>query len=110
MKSSPDSETPVRYALIAEDRANSLAAHQAAHPAHIERQRALQDEGRQLLAGACPAINAPTPGPGGFCGSLIAAEFASRAAAQRWAKRDPYTLAGNYVRLTVKPFCQVLPA
>ena len=97
------------YAIIAEDR-NSLAAHQAAHPAHIERQRALQDEGRQRLAGACPAIDAPTPGPGGFRSSLIAAKCASRAAAQRWAKRDSYALAGNYARLTVKLFCQVLPA
>mgnify|MGYP000876841342 FL=1 len=100
----------MRYALIAEDRTNSLAAHQAGHPAHIERQRALQDEGRQRLAGACPAIDAPTPGPGCFRSSLIAAKCASRAAAQRWAKRDSYALAGNYARLTVKLFCQVLPA
>ena len=97
------------YALIAEDRVNSLAAHRVTRPAHIERRRALQDEGRRRPA-ACPAIDAPTPGPGSFRGSLIAAEFASRAAAQRWAKRDSYALAGNYVRLTVKPFCQVLPA
>ena len=110
MKSSPNSETPMRYALIAEDRANSLAVRRADRSEYLERQRALQDEGRQLLAGACPAINAPTPDPGGFRGSLIAAEFYSCAAAQRWAKRDSYALAGNYARLTVKPFCQVLPA
>lgn len=97
------------YALIAEDRVNSLAAHRVTRPAHIERRRALQDEGRRRPA-ACPAIDAPNPVSGGFRGSLIVAEFASCAAAQRWAKRDPYALAGNYVRLTVKPFCQVLPA
>lgn len=100
----------MRYALIAEDRANSLAARRTARPAHLERRRALQDEGRQLLAGACPVIDAPNPDSGGFRGSLIAAEFASRAAAQRWTKRDSYALAGNYARLTVKSFCQVLPA
>ncbi|MFA9949091.1 YciI family protein [Dentiradicibacter hellwigii] len=100
----------MRYTLIAEDRANSLAARRADRSEYLERQRALQDEGRQRLTGACPAIDAPTPGPGSFRGSLIAAEFASRAAAQRWAKHDSYVLAGNYVRLTVKPFCQVLPA
>lgn len=110
MKSSPDSETPMRYALIAEDRANSLAARRTARPAHLERRRALQDEGRQLLAGACPAIDAPAPGPGGFRGSLIAAKCASCETAQTYAESDPYALAGNYVRLTVKPFCKVLPA
>lgn len=100
----------MRYAFIVEDRANSLAAHRVARPAHIERRRALQNEGRQLLAGACPAIAAPAPGPGGFRGSLIVAKCASCAAAQRWAERRPYPLAGIYARLTVKPFYQVLPA
>ena len=100
----------MRYALIVEDCANSLAAHRADHPEYLERQRALQDEGRQRLAGACPVIDAPNPDSGGFRGSLIAAEFYSCAAAQRWAKRDSYALAGNYARLTVKPFCKVLPA
>ena len=100
----------MRYTLIAEDRANSLAARRADRSEYLERQRALQDEGRQRLAGACPTIDAPTPDSVSFRSSLIAAEFASCEAAQRWAKRDPYTLAGNYVRLTVKPFCQVLPA
>ena len=99
----------MRYAIFVEDRTNFWAAHRAAHPAHLERRRALQDEGRRRSA-ARPAIAAPAPGPGSFRGSLIAAEFASRAAAQRWAKHDSYVLAGNYVRLTVKPFCQVLPA
>lgn len=98
------------YALIAENRVNSLAAHRVARPAHLERRRALQDEGRQLLAAACPAIDAPTPAPGGFRGSLVVAKFASRAAAQRWAERGPDALAGIYARLTAKPFCQALPA
>lgn len=98
------------YALIAENRVNSLAAHRVARPAHLERRRALQDEGRQLLAAACPAIDAPTPAPGGFRGSLVVAKFASCETAQTYAESDPYALAGNYVRLTVKPFCKVLPA
>lgn len=100
----------MRYALIAEDRANSLAARRADRPEYLERRRALQDEGRQRLAGACPAIAAPAPGPGGFRSSLIVAKCASCSAAQRWAERRPYPLAGIYARLTVKPFYQVLPA
>lgn len=100
----------MQYALIAEDRINSLAAHRVARPAHIERRRALQDEGRQLLAGACPAIAAPDPVSGGFRGSLVVAKCASCVAAQRWAERGLDALAGISARLTVKPFCQVLPA
>ena len=100
----------MRYTLIAEDRANSLAARRADRSEYLERQRALQDEGRQRLTGACPAIDAPTPGPGSFRGSLIAAKCASCVAAQRWAERGLDALAGISARLTVKPFCQVLPA
>ena len=100
----------MRYALIVEDCANSLAARRVARPAHLERRRALQDEGRQRLTGARPAIDAPAPGPGSFRGSLIVDECASCETVQTYAESDPDALAGNYVRLTVKPFCQVLPA
>ena len=98
------------YAIIAEDRANSLADRLAARPAHIERLQALQNEGRLLIAGPCPAIDSPDPGPAGFSGSLIVAEFASLEAAQDWADVDPYVAAGVYANVTVKPFKKVLPA
>lgn len=98
------------YAIIAEDRANSLADRLAARPAHIERLQALQNEGRLLIAGPCPAIDSPDPGPAGFSGSLIVAEFASLEAAQAWADVDPYVAAGVYANVTVKPFKKVLPA
>lgn len=98
------------YAIIAEDRANSLEARLGARPAHLERLRALQDEGRLILAGPCPAIDSPDPGPAGFSGSLIVAEFASLTAAQTWADADPYVAAGVYAKVTVKPFRKALPA
>ena len=98
------------YAIIAEDRANSLADRLAARPAHIERLQALQNEGRLLIASPCPAIDSPDPGPAGFSGSLIVAEFASLEAAQDWADVDPYVAAGVYANVTVKPFKKVLPA
>ncbi|MDP3438469.1 MAG: YciI family protein, partial [Azonexus sp.] len=50
------------------------------------------------------------PGPAGFSGSLIVAEFASLLAAQTWADADPYVAAGVYARVTVKPFKKALPA
>jgi uncharacterized protein len=97
------------YAIVGEDRPDSLAARLEARPAHVERLKALQEEGRLILAGPFPAIDAPDPGPAGFAGSLIVAEFASLEAAQSWADTDPYVGAGVYERVAVKPFKKVLP-
>ena len=98
------------YAIVGKDRADSLAARLAARPAHLERLKALQEEGRMILAGPCPAIDSPDPGPAGFSGSLIVAEFASLEAAKAWADADPYVAAGVYEKVTVKPFKKVFPA
>lgn len=97
------------YAIVGEDRADSLAARLAARPAHLERLKALQEEGRMILAGPCPAIDSPDPGPAGFTGSLIVAEFASLEAAKVWADADPYVAAGVYAKVSVKPFKIVFP-
>lgn len=97
------------YAIIATDRADSLAARRQARPAHIERLQSLQSEGRLLLAGPHPAIDSPDPGEAGFSGSLIVAEFTSLESAQAWAAADPYIDAGVYSNVEVKPFKQVFP-
>ena len=98
------------YAIIGEDRPGSLDQRLATRPAHLERLLALQAEGRLILAGPCPAIDSPDPGPAGFSGSIIIAEFASLVAAQAWADADPYVAAGVYAKVTVKPFKKALPA
>lgn len=97
------------YAINAEDRPDSLQKRLEARPAHLARLERLQAEGRLVLAGPCPAIDAPDPGPAGFSGSLIVAEFESLAAARAWADADPYMAAGVYAGATVKPFKLVLP-
>ncbi len=98
------------YAIIGEDHPDSLHARSAARPAHLGRLRALQAAGRLVLAGPCPAIDSPDPGPAGFSGSIIIAEFASLADARAWADADPYVAAGVYANVAVKPFNKVLPA
>ena len=98
------------YVVIGEDHPGALEKRLAARPAHVERLQALQAAGRLILAGPCPAIDAPDPGPAGFSGSVIVAEFDSLAAAQAWAAADPYVAAGVYAQVTVKPFKKVLPA
>jgi uncharacterized protein len=97
------------YAIIAEDVPGSLDKRLAARPAHVERLKALQSEGRLVIAGPHPLIDAEDPGPAGFSGSLIVAEFASRELALAWASADPYVAAGVYARVSVKPFRKALP-
>ncbi|MBK8522950.1 MAG: YciI family protein [Betaproteobacteria bacterium] len=98
------------YVIIGEDRAGTLDQRMAARPDHVARLQALQAQGKLLLAGPCPAIDSPDPGPAGFIGSIIIAEFASLDAARTWADADPYVAAGVYEKVTVKPFKKVLPA
>ena len=56
-----------------------------------------------------PAIDTEDPGPAGFSGSLVIAEFDSLEEARAWADADPYVGAGVYERVTVKPFRKILP-
>jgi uncharacterized protein YciI len=81
----------------------------AARPEHVKRLEQLRDEGRLILAGPHPAIDSDDPGPAGFTGSLVVAEFDSLEDARRWANADPYLAAGVYEQTTVKPFKKVLP-
>jgi uncharacterized protein YciI len=97
------------YAIFAEDVVDSLEKRLAIRPAHLERLQSLQNQGKLVLAGPHPAIDAENPGAAGFTGSLIVAEFNSLEEAQTWANADPYLAAGVYARVTVKPFKQVFP-
>ncbi len=97
------------YAFISQDVENSLAARMKARPAHVERLLLLKQQGRLILAGPHPAIDNADPGPAGFTGSLVVAEFDNLDDAQQWADNDPYVEAGVYQSISVKPFNQVLP-
>ena len=92
------------YAIISQDREDSLESRMKTRPAHLERLSALRDEGRLVLAGPHPAIDSEDPGPAGFSGSLVVAEFASHGEAEAWADADPYMAAGVYSSVIVKPF------
>lgn len=97
------------YAILSEDVENSLERRKSARADHLARLNELVDQGRLLLAGPHPAIDAEDPGPAGFTGSLVIAEFESLEAAEAWAQADPYVAAGAYAQVTVKPFRKVLP-
>ena len=85
---------------------------------HVEDDRTIREQmghflgrraGRLLLAGPFPAVDAEDPGPAGFSGSLIVAEFDDVDAAQAWADTDPYRTAGVYRAVEVRPFRKVAP-
>ena len=97
------------YAIEGHDGTGVLERRLAAREAHLARLQALLNAGRLLLAGPCPAIDAEDPGPAGFSGSIVIAEFESLEAARAWADADPYIEAGVYVRVDVRPFRPVLP-
>lgn len=97
------------YAIVGQDVPNSLDKRVAARPAHVARLQVLQNEGRLLLAGPFPAVDAVDPGAAGYTGSLIVAEFATLASAQEWANTDPYVTAGVYAAVRVQPFRKTFP-
>jgi len=97
------------YVIYSKDHPESLPLRRGARDAHLARLQALLDEGRLLLAGPRPAIDSPDPGPAGFQGSLVVAEFESLAAAREWADTDPYMAAGVYETVEVTPFKRVMP-
>jgi uncharacterized protein YciI len=97
------------YVILGTDAPESLERRLGARAAHLERLNKLKEEGRLLLAGPMPAIDAIDPGPSGFTGSLIVAEFDSLEDARAWAAADPYVATGVYASVAVKPFRKVLP-
>jgi uncharacterized protein YciI len=97
------------YVIIGRDLPDTLPRRLAARPAHLARLQALAAQGRLLLAGPLPAIDAEDPGPAGFAGSLVVAQFDDLAAARAFAEDDPYVHAGVYGSVEVMPLRKVLP-
>lgn len=97
------------YVIIGKDAAGSLETRRLVRAEHLARARALVEAGRMIVAGPCPAIDAPDPGPAGFAGSVIVAEFNSLEEARAWIEADPYVTAGVFESWDVRPFLKVLP-
>ena len=97
------------YAIYGTDVPGSLERRMSVREDHLARVRKLLDEGRLMLAGPRPAIDSPDPGPAGWQGSLIIAEFDSLESAKAWAQDDPYIHSGAYEKVEVSPFIPILP-
>jgi uncharacterized protein len=97
------------YVITGKDSPNGFAIRQRVRPEHLARCQALVDVGRMIIAGPCPAIDSPDPGPAGFSGSVIIAEFPSLEDARAWTAADPYVTEGVFESYEVRPFKKVLP-
>ena len=97
------------YVIIAEDVPGSSEKRAAVRTRHYERMSAMQQAGRLVISGPCPAIDSPDPGVAGYSGSVIIAEFESLDDAQDWIAQDPYVTTGVFSRVTVKPFRKGFP-
>lgn len=97
------------YAIIARDVPTSGALRPSVRARHLQYLQPLIDAGRVIFAGPHPAIDSPDPGPAGFTGSLIIAEFDSIESAKRWSSEDPYTTEGVFAEVEIKPVLQVYP-
>ena len=97
------------YVITGKDSPKGLEIRKRVRPRHLERARRLVDEGRMVIGGPCPAIDSPEPGPAGFSGSVIIAEFASLEEARAWIADDPYVTEGVFESFDVRPFIKVLP-
>ena len=97
------------YVIIGRDSPDSLVLRRQVRAQHLARAQALVDQGRMFIAGPCPALDAADPGPAGYSGSVIIAEFESLDAARDWAAGDPYVTAGVFESWDVRPFVKVLP-
>ena len=95
------------YLIMGTDTENSLEKRLSVREHHIGRLEQLRNEGRLLTAGPFPAIDNEDPGPNGFTGSAIIAEFESLEDAKSWADADPYLAAGVYESVLVKPYKKV---
>ncbi len=85
------------FAVICIDKPNALALRLATREAHFAFARSLP-EGLIRLAG--PFLNAE----GQMCGSLILFETEDEAAIQAYLEGDPYTQAGLFESIEIRPW------
>lgn len=97
------------YMIVGVCAPGSQKRRETARPDHLKRLQSLLEEGRLVLAGPCPAVDSEDPGPAGYSGGLIIAEFPTLTDATAWAHSDPYVQADVYREISIKPFRQSLP-
>ncbi|WP_447970668.1 YciI family protein [Nitrospira sp. M1] len=89
----------MKFVIIGHDGPEGLTKRPIHRPAHLERLKALDSQGRLILAG--PFAD--------HSGSLVIIDVDSQAEAETFAQEDPYTIHGVFQHVEIHPFTQVLP-
>jgi uncharacterized protein len=89
----------MRFALICTDKADHLEVRKANREAHLAY---IASTGVVEMAG--PFLNEN----GDMNGSLVVLEVPDRAAAEAWAKADPYALAGLFAKVRIEAWKKVI--
>jgi uncharacterized protein YciI len=90
------------FAIICQDKADSLDVRLANRPTHVEYLKALGP--KLLMAGPFLAEDGQT-----MIGSLVVVDMADRAEVDAWLADEPYAKAGLFECVTVRPYKRVLP-
>ncbi|WP_434354168.1 YciI family protein [Psychrobacter sp. HD31] len=93
------------FVIIGHDVTDSTAQRKITRPEHVARLKALQEQGRLVIAGPTPIEH----NDANMSGSVVIAEFDSLEAAQTWCNDEPYLRDGVYSHVEIKPFIQALP-
>lgn len=86
------------FAMICKDKPGHLNVRMETRPAHVDHLNRLNAEGTLKMAG--PFLN----DDGKPCGSLVIVEAETLEAAKALADSDPYTQAGLFEAVEIKPF------
>ena len=96
------------YAIYCEDNPdNNIEKRRSVRPAHLQRLKELNQQGKLLTAGPLFNKDGDNPMTSGIYGSLIIAEFEDIISARAWAAADPYITAGIYSNVNIHPFHKV---
>ncbi len=87
------------FVIIGYDGPDGAQRRPSVRPAHLENLQPLVAQGRMIIGGPF------TDGSG----SLMIVEMESQAAAEEFARNDPYTKQGVFARVEVRPFRKVVP-
>lgn len=89
------------FAIVAEDKPNSVAVRLATRAQHLEYLKSFGD--RIVAAGPTLAADGET-----MNGSVLIVDAADRAAAEAFAAGDPYAKAGLFARTAIAPWRKVI--
>ena len=93
------------FCIIALDAANSDQKRKQHLDAHVANLKQLKQKGKLIAAGPFMQSHEANASE---CGSMLVVDFDTQKAAEDWYKNDPYSRAGVYQTLEVRPYIDAM--